>query len=47
MDPMFWGRRAQFLRRVAFLELQLDDAFALPVQHFVFRVMFSWQAQYF
>ena len=32
MDPMFWGRRARFLRKVAFLELQLDDAFAWPVR---------------
>ena len=36
MDPMFSGRiRAPFLRKVAFLELQFDDAFAWPVQHFV------------
>ena len=48
MDAMFWGRRARFLRRVAFLELELEDQFAWPVQHFVWpRVMISWQAQYF
>ena len=48
MDAMFWGRKARFLRRVAFLELQLEDQFAWPVQHFVWpRVMISWQAQYF
>ena len=48
MDAMFWGRRARFLRRVAFLELELEDPFAWPVQHFVWpRVMISWQAQYF
>ena len=48
MDAMFWGRRARFLRRVAFLELELEDQFAWPVQHFVWpRVMISWQEQYF
>ena len=48
MDAMFWGRRARFLRRVAFLELELEDQFAWPVQHFVWpQVMISWQAQYF
>ena len=48
MDPIFWGQRAQFLRGVAFLELELGDAFAWPVQHFVWpRLMISWQAQYF
>ena len=47
MDPMFWGRRARFLRGVAFLELELEDQFAWPVQHVVWpRVMISWQAQY-
>ena len=40
MDAMFWGRRAWFLRRVAFLELELEDQFAWPVQDFVWpRVM--------
>ena len=34
--------------KVAFLELELEDQFAWPVQHFVWpRVMISWQAQYF
>ena len=48
MDRIFWGQRAQFLRGVAFLELQLEDAFAWPVQHFVWpRLMISWQGQYF
>ena len=48
MDAMFWGRRARFLRRVAFLELELGDQFAWPVQHFVWpRVMISWQVQSF
>ena len=48
MDAMFWGRRARFLRRVAFSELELQGQFAWPVQHFVWpRVMISWQAQYF
>ena len=47
-DRIFWGRRAQFLRGVAFLELEVEDAFAWPVQHFVWpRLMISWQAQYF
>ena len=48
MDAMFWGRKARFLRRVAFLELELEDQFAWPAQHFVWPwVMISWQAQYF
>ena len=43
MDPLFWGRRAPFLRKVAFLELQLDDALAWPAQHFAWlRVGISW-----
>ena len=48
MDALFWGRRARFLRRVAFVKLELEDAFAWPVQHFVWPwVMISWHAQYF
>ena len=48
MDPIFWGQRAQFLRGAAFLQLELEDAFAWPVQYFVWpRLMISWQAQYF
>ena len=31
MDPMFWDGRARFLRRVAFLELELEDQFAWPL----------------
>ena len=47
-DHGCYVRRARFLRRVAFLELELEDQFAWPVQHFVRpRVMISWQAQYF
>ena len=39
-------RRAQFPRGVAFLEHELEDDFAWPVQHFVRRrLMISWQAQ--
>ena len=40
--------KGSILRRVAFLELELEDPFAWPVQHFVWpRVMISWQAQCF
>ena len=31
---MFWGRKARFLRRVAFLEFELEDQFAWPVPAF-------------
>ena len=34
MDAMFWGRRARFLRRVAFSELELQGQFSWQAQYF-------------
>ena len=35
MDATFCGETGEFIRGVAFLEFDLEDAFAWPVQHFV------------
>ena len=35
MDATFCGETGEFIRGAAFLEFDLEDAFAWPVQHFV------------
>ena len=48
MDVLFSGRRARFLRRVTLLELEHEDEFAWPAQHFLWpQVIISRQARYF